>query len=243
MATSERLPISPTRGSQTQIKLRLTSAKKGHNLLKKKADGLQIRFRTILMRLIKNKVSTGEAMKEASFSLAQVKYIAGDIHQLVLQTVDRARIKIRSRKENVAGVNLHLFEYYEDASDTYEYAGLARGGQQVSNLKKNYRRAIELLVELASLQYGFVTLNEVITSTNRRINAITYILIPRLECTLRYVISELDEREREEFHRLKKLQDKKKMRAKLASQMTTYDYPAVEAYHILGDESDEDILF
>lgn len=36
----------------------------------------------------------------------------------------------------------------------YELTGLARGGEQLSRLKRNYARAVELLVELASLQVG-----------------------------------------------------------------------------------------
>ncbi len=65
-------------------------------------------------------------------------------------------------------------------------------------------------MELASLQTSFITLDEVIKVTNRRVNAIEHVIIPRIENTLAYIISELDELEREEFFRLKKVQDKKK---------------------------------
>ena len=52
------------------------------------------------------------------------------------------------------------------------FTGLARGGMHIANLKKKYTKAVELLVELASLQTSFVTLDEVIKLTNRRVNAI-----------------------------------------------------------------------
>ena len=92
--------------------------------------------------------------------------------QAVLQNVSKAQLKIRTKKDNVVGVNLPVFESYQDGADSYELAGLARGGQQMAIVKKNYQKAVELLVELASLQTSFITLDEVIKITNRRVNAI-----------------------------------------------------------------------
>lgn len=45
----------------------------------------------------------GEVMKEASFSLAEAKFATGDFNQVVLQNVQKAQIKIRTKKDNVAG--------------------------------------------------------------------------------------------------------------------------------------------
>jgi len=63
---------------------------------------------------------------------------------------------------------------------------------------------------LASLQTAFMILDEVIRATNRRVNAIEHIIMPRLDNTIKYIMSELDEMDREEFFRLKKVQGKKK---------------------------------
>ncbi|GAB0098973.1 Probable V-type proton ATPase subunit D 2 [Sergentomyia squamirostris] len=246
MSGKDRLAIFPSRGAQMLMKGRLAGAQKGHGLLKKKADALQMRFRQILGKIIETKTLMGEVMKEAAFSLAEAKFATGDFNQVVLQNVTKAQIKIRTKKDNVAGVTLPIFESYQDGADTYELAGLSRGGHQISKLKKNYQSAVKLLVELASLQTAFVTLDEVIKITNRRVNAIEHVIIPRIERTLAYIISELDELEREEFYRLKKIQDKKKIaRAKADAAKAALLEQGIDVRDVgnLLDEGDDDILF
>ena len=92
----------------------------------------------------------------------------------------------------------------------FNLTGLGRGGQQVLKARETYAKAVETLVELASLQTAFTILDEVIRLTNRRVNAIEHVVIPKLENTIAYIVSELDEMDREEFFRLKKVQGKKK---------------------------------
>jgi V-type H+-transporting ATPase subunit D len=117
----------------------------------------------------------------------------------------------------VSGVQLPSFEMIVDGTNAFELTGLGRGGQQVSNCKDTYQKTVAILVELASLQVhrhfiktAFVILDEVIKVTNRRVNAIEHVIIPKVENTIKFIGSELDEADREEFFRLKKVQGKKK---------------------------------
>ena len=68
----------------TSMKGRLKAAQKGHSLLKKKADALQLRFRMILKKIVETKQTMGEVMKEAAFSLAEAKFASGDFSQVQL---------------------------------------------------------------------------------------------------------------------------------------------------------------
>jgi len=242
MSGKDRISVFPSRMAQTLMKTRLKGAEKGHSLLKKKSDALTVRFRQILKKIIEAKVLMGDVMKEASFSLAEAKFTMGDFNHLVLQNANKAQLKVKSKKDNVAGVSLPIFESYQDGADSYEYTGLARGGQQIDRLKKNYAKAIELLVQLASLQTSFVTLDEVIKVTNRRVNAIEHVIIPRIERTLDYIITELDEREREEFYRMKKIQRKKN---EMRAEAEKYKAKCLEneVANLITDNADEDLLF
>jgi V-type H+-transporting ATPase subunit D len=195
----------------TVMKGKLKGATQGHSLLKRKSEALTKRFREITRRIDEAKRKMGKVMQTAAFSLAEVSYATGDnIGYQVQESVKTARFKIRTRQENVSGVYLPQFEadVDENTSD-FQMAGLGKGGQQVQKARHVYGQAVETLVQLASLQTAFIILDEVIKVTNRRVNAIEHVIIPRTENTIAYINSELDELDREEFYRLKKVQNKK----------------------------------
>jgi len=115
----------------------------------------------------------GRVMQIAAFSLAEVTYaVGGDIGYQIQESAKNARFRVRARQENVSGVFLPAFEsYLTEGNNDFQFTGLGKGGQQVQRCRETYARAVETLVELASLQTAFVTLDEVIKVVNRRVNA------------------------------------------------------------------------
>lgn len=197
-------------------KLKLKAAVKGHSLLKKKSDALTVRLRAIRKRLFDEKLAMGPKLKESSFSLAEVFWAAGeDIKYTILENQTAATTKVGMSIDNVAGVHIPVFNQKNLAVEgTSDMTAIAKGGQQLKKSRDAHIKAIELLISLASLQTQFVTIDYALKVTNRRVNALEYVVKPKMAANIAYIISELDELEREEFFRLKKIQKKKEERIK-----------------------------
>ena len=104
----------------------------------------------------------------------------GNISYLVQEQAKSASFKVRAKQENMSGVVLPAFEVdrapgtgtylaivCDDRSSRhldFNITGLGRGGQQVIRFKGVYAKAVETLVELASLEAAFIILDEVSSS-------------------------------------------------------------------------------
>lgn len=121
-----------------------------------RSDALNKRFRTILSKIDEAKRKMGRVMQLAAFSLAEVTYATGDISYQIQESVTEATFKVKTKQENVSGVILPTFEVDRDKGDANNSAigltGLGRGGQQITKCRETFAKAVETLVELASLQ-------------------------------------------------------------------------------------------
>ena len=253
------------------MKIKLKGAQTGHSLLKRKSDASSSRFRGILARIRTAKYEMNDLLKRSALAMAQVNYAAGDISYAVREASASgpAQFQVQTRVENVSGVQLPIFEahFVSSASSTdtnnnnnnnnnsssADFTALSRGGQQVHKCREANQKFLASLLNLASLQTAFHILEEVIQVTNRRVNALEYVILPKTENTINYIISELDEQDREEFFRLKKVQAKKKAKDELAELERQEQHRNHHEDDVVDDESayrtllelenDPDIIF
>ncbi|CDW88174.1 vacuolar atp synthase subunit [Stylonychia lemnae] len=240
--------ILPSRMNLAVFKQKKIGAKKGFDLLKKKSDALKKSFREILAKILETKKRMGKEFNLALISLAEANFAAGDFSKSVLDSVKtRTNVRLNISSENVAGVHLPIFSLRGDAddqNDDRQMLGLTGGGQAIQRCKERFQKFLKILVDIASLQTQFITLDEVIKVTNRRVNALEYVVIPRIEFTISYIEKELDEESREDFFRLKKVTDNKK-NEKIESQKIAKgndDLPE-QTESIFGGEDEEELLF
>jgi len=203
--------IPPTRMNQQVFKLKMKAAEGGHRLLKKKADALKAKFRDYAKEIAATKSGMSEECKGAFFSLTQAEYAAGNFKPKVAESVTTASIRVGAGVNNVAGVKLPVFESIPcgDPNDSNTSLGLVGGGKKIENSRQKFQSLLNSLIKLASLQTSFHTLDEAMKVTNRRVNALENVTIPKIKGVLDYISRELDELEREDFTRLKKVQKSK----------------------------------
>mmetsp|Transcript_687 Transcript_687/g.833 ORF Transcript_687/g.833 Transcript_687/m.833 type:complete len:246 (-) Transcript_687:86-823(-) len=237
--------VFATRMNQQTFKIKAKGAKKGYELLKKKSDALKVRFRAMLKEIKQNKEELADIMPKSFMSLASAYYTAGEFREDVISDVKDAQIRVHASEDNVAGVKLPVFEQTLTNASSSSNVGLAGGGQQVEEARRNFRELLEKLIKIASLQTSFQTLDEALKVTNRRVNALEHVVVPRIENTVKYIAKELDEMEREEFFRLKKVVQMKdpevpKEGSNVPEEITESKDMFAE---FNGNENDEDVVF
>jgi len=203
-------PILPHR-VKTQLKDRIKAARNGHSLLKRKSDAIKMRLHVILSKIKQVKLDVGQGMIEAAESHDNAVWAAGDFNHTVIEGVTDASFRIKADIINVAGVTIPKFERALDElggqANQTTMVGFSRGGEQVQKCKSDYSKVLDNLVQLAVLQTSLQALDHALKVTNRRVNALEFILIPQLENTLVYVDDALFEAEREDAYRVKKVKD------------------------------------
>ena len=185
-------------------------------MLKLKSHTIQqVKFRDYAKSIAETKSSMAVDASSAFFSMTQAEYAAGNFKRKVAEGGMTARIRVAAGVDNVAGVKLPVFSKYETGADAENTSlGLVGGGKKIQQVRAKFTVLLEMLIKLASLQTSFVTLDEALKVTNRRVNALENVTIPKIENVLDYISRELDELEREDFTRLKLVQGKKQVEEK-----------------------------
>jgi V-type H+-transporting ATPase subunit D len=241
--------VAPTRMAQQIYKGKKKAAEGGHKLLKKKADALKAKFRDYAKNIAETKSGMSTDASSAFFSLTQAEYAAGNFKQKVAEGSMSARIRIGAGVDNVAGVKLPVFTKYDTgAVADNQSLGLVGGGKKIVAVREKFTILLDKLIRLASLQTSFVTLDEAMKVTNRRVNALENVTIPKIEHILKYIERELDELEREDFTRLKLVQEKKEQALKAEAALMAKENKSLKKTNdediMAGfDAEDDDVVF
>ncbi len=201
---AELLNVKPTRMELLNLKRRISLAKKGHKLLKDKQDALIMEFFAIYDEAIELRRKLTESMEEAfhALTLAEVDIGIVALKEAAIAVRPNSEIEVRSR--NVMGVPVPMLEGGSFRRSERGYAFMSTS-TAVDVAAEKFEEALEVAVRLAEVEETLKRVAREIETTKRRVNALEYIIIPRMEATRKFIEQRLDEMERENFFRLKRV--------------------------------------
>ena len=197
--------VSPTRMELLEIRKKLTLAEKGHKLLEEKRDALVERFFTIIDKRNQMKKELDDTFNDAFLSLIQAQMIIGEqkVDDISHLTKDIGEVYFES--DNIMGVKIPKLNSDGITVDEKPLYGFSETCAKLDDAKSQFSSLVSKLINLADLEGGIKSLAVEIEKTKRRVNVLENNLIPKLYATRRYIEMQLEEREREDFFRRKRI--------------------------------------
>lgn len=202
--------VNPTRMELKKLKVKLTTARRGHKLLKDKCDELMKQFLDMVRDA---KVRREKLTERLSGVTDEFRLAAADTdprmmaEALMLPTVES---EVAVGERNIMSVIVPTFTV-KSSSDAAENGGAGYGYAFTTGAMDRAAEAVSAaaleLVELAQLEKAAQLLCREIERTRRRVNALEYIMIPQYEEAINRISMKLDENERSNLTRLMKVKD------------------------------------
>lgn len=202
--------VNPTRMELIRVKERITLARKGHKLLKQKRDALILEFFKILKKAqdLRGELAKRMAKGYKSLQLAEAYH---PIYQLSKVSLDlRKEISIDIEVKNVMGVKIPAMDIRMNTVPYMELPSysIAATSAKIDQAVEDYDAILEMVIKLAETETAMKRLIVEIEKTKRRVNALEFVLIPRLDETKAMISFRLDEMERDSFVSLKSIKRK-----------------------------------
>lgn len=198
--------VFATKGNLISTQRSLALAKTGYELMDKK--------RNILIRemmLLVDKATSIQSEIDKVFSEAYASLIEANLSSGVIQSIAEAvpvENGVRIRTKSVMGVEVPLVTLDEKREETVPY-GLMETDAALDNAYSKFERVKELCVTLSEIENSVYRLAIAIKKTQRRANSLKNIVIPRQEAMVKFIVNTLEEKEREEFSRMKIIKNRK----------------------------------
>ena len=201
--------VNPTRMELTRLKKQLSTAMRGHKLLKDKRDELMRQFLDMIRdnKALREQVEAGLREANSHFILASSVMKKEALDEALLAPKQEAYLEVSSR--NVMSVDIPVFSVTTrtaDTADIYSY-GFAFTSFELDDAVLRLSELLPVMIRLAEVEKSTQLLSAEIEKTRRRVNALEHVMIPRLQETIRFITMKLEENERSSRTRLMKVKD------------------------------------
>ena len=197
----------PTKGNLMLAKNSLALAMQGYDLMDKK--------RNILIRELMNLIDQAKDIQEqidVTFTYAyqclqeaNIEHGISETDQLAYTVPIEDSIQIKSR--SIMGTEIPLVTYTPDQNiPTYSFSTTR---ESIDKAREAFRKVKDLTIRLSMVENSAYRLAASIKKTQKRANALKNITIPSYRSLVSEISNALEEKEREEFTRLKVIKRRK----------------------------------
>ena len=211
MSTENIIPgITPTRMELLELKQRLELANKGYELLSEKLEALTGELFSTVMLYKEKREKVQETIKDSQDHFNQLQLQMGESLVKKVALGYPRKFSLESVSRRLMGISVPVLQIRQETifQENLIYYPMRETTARFDTSLEIFENALQAIVSLAEIQSTLTRLAREIIETKRRVNALNYIIIPRIEATVSWIQLTLAEREREAFVRLKKVKKK-----------------------------------
>lgn len=199
--------VHPTRMELLTLRKRRAIAERGRDLLREKLDALMIEFFQFVREINTLRAKAQDLLSQSYDSFVEAQMAMGytKLEQTSIGVEDRFSIESKSR--NVIGVTIPYIQVNVKPLSGFPY-NIYDTSIALDEATLKMAEAVKAIAELSSAETAVKKLAEAIAATKRRVNSLEYVVIPRMHATIRYIEMHLEEVEREDFFRLKRIKSR-----------------------------------
>jgi V/A-type H+-transporting ATPase subunit D len=201
--------IKPTRSELINLKRKIQLSQRGYKILKMKRDGLIMEFFKVLAEA---KDTRGDLLKKYEHAV-QMMAIANTVEGVI--GVKSAAFSVREvpqitlRSKNIMGVIVPQIESSKVRKTLADRGyGVLGTSTVIDETASSFEELVEAIIESAEIETTMKRLLDEIEKTKRRVNALEFKVIPELTEARDFIKMRLDEMEREELFRMKKIKSR-----------------------------------
>jgi V/A-type H+-transporting ATPase subunit D len=187
-----------------QTKKTLSLAKSGRDILERKRDILMRELRNSIYDAERAREELSEALAKAYQSLQKARMAKGSdvVANAALGSSHEANFLLDFR--SIMGVTVPKVEFQSELAVKPDY-GFANTSAELDRAFRQLYSILELIAEVAQAEGTAFEIANDVRRTQRRVNALNHVLIPMYHDAVNRIEAVLEEKEREEFVRTKRI--------------------------------------
>jgi V/A-type H+-transporting ATPase subunit D len=208
--------MNPTRMNLINTRKGIVRARKGYGILKKKREVLVLEFMKLIQQSTKDRAHLNQLVQSGYKSVGMASTYVGNFELEEVAMHMKEAKPVGMNIKNIMGVRVPVISRSpeEDAGLSYS---LLSTNISVDDIRLSFVNIINTMIDVAQREQGLRRLVLEIDKTKRRVNALDYIVIPRMKGQVKYISMRLDEMDRDTFSALKHIKKKLERKAEAHS--------------------------